>query len=353
MGWWAWLVVGLLAVGVAGLVAFALQLLTQQGRLLLRVERLEASLAEAGIRLSDALDGVPLGTRLSLDLVDLEGRSHALSDHAGRRVVVVNWAADCSFCDMLAADLADLGPPLRAKQVDLVLVSRGDADTNREVLAQHGLAATLLLAPQPIEGFIGVGTPAAYLVDEQGVVASPLMVGADKVADLAREQADRPRGLATRPLTESKLERNGIAPGTPAPAFTLPLLDGGQLSLNDYEGKRRLVVFSDPRCEPCMQLAPQLAERSQTTRLSILMVSRGDPDENRDKRDRYRLPFPIALQRSWEVSRKYGIFSTPVAFLIDADGRIADKVAVGQDAILDLIDQQRNVSEKEVAIEAS
>ena len=170
-----------------GLAAFTLQLLTQQGRLLLRVERLEASLAEAGIRLSDALDGVRAGTRLPLDLVDVEGRSHALSDHAGRRVLVLNWAADCSFGDMLAGDLAELEPLLRAKQIDLVMVSRGGAEENRELLAQHGLVATLLLAPQPVEGFVGVGTPAAYLVDEQGMVASPLMVGADKVADAARE----------------------------------------------------------------------------------------------------------------------------------------------------------------------
>jgi peroxiredoxin len=352
MGWWAWLVLGLFAAGVLALGAFALQLLTQQGRLLLRVERLEASLGEAGIRLSDVLDGVAFGTRLSLDLSDSEGRPHALSDHAGRRVLVVNWAADCSFCDMLAADLAELEPRLRAEQVDLVLVSRGAADENRELLAEHGLAATLLVASQPVEGFIGVGTPAAYLVDENGMVASPLMVGADKVADAARELAGKSRGLTTKPLTESKLERHGIPPGTRAPAFTLSDVDGGHVALDDYAGKRRLVVFSDPHCAPCMELAPKLAEHAHTSRLSILMVSRGDPAENREKREHYRLPFPIALQRSWEISRKYGIFSTPAAFLIDEEGRVARKVAVGQDAILDLIERELDVPREEVSIEA-
>ena len=45
-----------------------------------------------------------------------------------------------------------------------------------------------------------------------------------------------------------------------------------------------------------------------------------------------------ALRRGekWELSRAYGIFSTPVAFLIDERGIIAADVAVGVDAILAL-----------------
>jgi hypothetical protein len=47
------------------------------------------------------------------------------------------------------------------------------------------------------------------------------------------------------------------------------------------------------------------------------------------------LTFPIALQRSWEVSRAYGMFATPVAYLIDEHGRTAAPVALGPRAILD------------------
>jgi peroxiredoxin len=351
VGWFGWAVVAVLGLGVVALGAFALQLITQQGRLLLRIERLEASLAEAGIALSDALDGVEPGTELDFELADIDGEPHALHAHAGRRVLLVNWAADCSFCDMVAADLAGMQGPLHGKQLDLVLVSRGDARENRELLEHHGLSATVLLAEQPVECFAGVGTPAAYVVDEQGVVASPLMVGADKVAELARELIGARRRLRSeKPLTESKLERSGIKPGTQAPPFTLPDVDGGEVSLDDYAGRRRLVVFSDPHCGPCMELAPQLGDRASASGLPIIMVSRGDPAENREKRDRHRLPFPVALQRSWEVSRTYGIFSTPVAFLVDEQGRVAREVAIGSDAILDLLEGER-AARKEVAIE--
>ena len=44
--------------------------------------------------------------------------------------------------------------------------------------------------------------------------------------------------------------------------------------------------------------------------------------------------FPVVLQEKWKLSKDYGIFATPVAFLIGADGVIAKDVAVGRDAIL-------------------
>jgi hypothetical protein len=66
------------------------------------------------------------------------------------------------------------------------------------------------------------------------------------------------------------------------------------------------------------------------------MVSRGDVGENRRKAQAYNLPFPVALQRQWEISRLYGIFATPVGFMIGPDGVIQGDVAIGPDAILAL-----------------
>jgi hypothetical protein len=67
------------------------------------------------------------------------------------------------------------------------------------------------------------------------------------------------------------------------------------------------------------------------------MVSRGEPSANRQKVTQHRLTFPILLQRHWELSRRYGIFATPVAYLINEAGVIAADVAVGADAILTLL----------------
>ncbi len=67
------------------------------------------------------------------------------------------------------------------------------------------------------------------------------------------------------------------------------------------------------------------------------MISRGDPDQNRSKAALNGYPFGVLLQRSWEISKQYGMFATPIGYLIDEVGVVAKDVAVGGDAILALV----------------
>ena len=166
-----------------------------------------------------------------------------------------------------------------------------------------------------------------------------------------------------RPLSESRLNREGLPKGTPAPDFRLPRLDGGELSLSEYRGKKVLLVFSDPHCGPCDALMPELQKALGTSPpaptgfplrgvvlrkergagsdndsdVQVLMVSRGEVGENRKKVKQHRLTFPIVLQRRWEISKLYAMFATPVGYLMDEEGVIAAEVAVGAEAILALL----------------
>jgi AhpC/TSA family protein len=71
--------------------------------------------------------------------------------------------------------------------------------------------------------------------------------------------------------------------------------------------------------------------------VEVVMISKGEPGENRAKVKEHRLTFPVVLQQQWEISRQYALFATPVAYLIDETGIVAADVAVGHDAILDLL----------------
>ena len=67
------------------------------------------------------------------------------------------------------------------------------------------------------------------------------------------------------------------------------------------------------------------------------MVSKGEPKENRAKVKENGLTFPVVLQQQWEISRRYAMFATPIAYLIDEAGIITHDVAVGIDAIRQLM----------------
>ncbi len=328
------------------------QLLRQQGRLLLRLETLEerfasgAPLVQPGLPINGSPvepPGLPIGAEVPpFRLRDLDGNIRELRDFADKRVLLVHWSPSCGFCTQIAPDLAKLQNDLRKRKTELVLVSYGDSESNRRLAKEHGLDCPILLQEQsdPLEAFTHLGTPVAYLLDERGRVAERLAIGANEVPALAQEVARGKRRLRSqRPLGESRIEREGLKPGTPAPAFELPALDGQTVSLEEYRGRRVLLVFSDPHCGPCDAVAPHLARihrEEGDTGLALLMISRGERDENRRKRNEHGIDFPMVIQPGWNVSKQYGIFATPVAFLINEEGLIEREVAQGADEILAL-----------------
>lgn len=142
-----------------------------------------------------------------------------------------------------------------------------------------------------------------------------------------------------RPLVESRIERQGLRAGTVAPPFSLPDLHGRLTTLEEFRGRRVLLVFTDPHCAPCDQLAPALVrlhKQNRDQKLAIVMVGRGEPEENRRKAVQHHIEFPLVIQQRWELSKAYGIFTTPAAFLIDEQGIIAHNVGTGADEILAL-----------------
>jgi peroxiredoxin len=323
------------------------QIVKQQGRILLRLDALDQRFepVAAGPR------GLNTGTPIApFRLADLDGQMVALEDFRGRRVLLVYWNPDCGFCAMLAPELAGVQGDLRAAGVELVLVSVNDATANRKLAEETGLKCPILLIPMghPLveEAFWQMGTPSAYLLDAQAKVAQPHAIGGEAIVALAQSaigaqhQPGRTRLPGERPLSQSKIERNGLKAGTRAPSFRLQDLDGKTVALEDYRGQQVLLVFTDPHCGPCEDLAPYLVrihEQHRDNGLVVLMVGRGDVEENRRKAARYGFVFPTVLQERWKLSTEYGIFAVPVAFLIDEEGVIKQDVARGVDEIRALV----------------
>ncbi len=347
--------------------AVLVQVVKQQGRVLLRLDDLghghganELPVLNGNAAAHAQPQGPAVGDPVApFALPDLAGHEVTLQEFLDRdqRVLLVNWSPSCGFCEMIAPDLAEHQARLLSSGVQLILVSSGDAVKNLQLAQEHGLNCPILLQPDSgrLDIFRNQGTPVALVVDQESKVATPLSVGAYAVPELIRSlvaesaaaessnKKGKTRLRGEKPLSESRIIRDGLKAGTAAPSFTLPDIHGDNVALEDFRGQPVVLVLSDPHCGPCDALAPRLASISEAARgsgVQLLMVSRGEIAESRAKAEQHRLDFPVLVQQRWEISKAFGIFATPVAFLIGEDGVIQRDVAQGGEAILALINDQ-------------
>jgi methylamine dehydrogenase accessory protein MauD len=142
-----------------------------------------------------------------------------------------------------------------------------------------------------------------------------LLLGALRILALLRWRLEQ-----LEATTPSRLGRSGLKPGKKAPDFTLPSVSGAEVSLHDFAGRRVLLVFTQAGCGPCQRVLPELG-RVSNGQLQVLVVHRGKAEETRA----LSAPFPILHQEGLDLSRRYQVFATPFAFLIDEKGVIAAK----------------------------
>ncbi|HKA05800.1 MAG TPA: redoxin domain-containing protein, partial [Gemmataceae bacterium] len=299
--------------------------------------------------------GLPIGAPApDFELPDLVGVRRKLSEFRGQDVLLIFFGPKCRFCTKMASDLAALPADGASGRPVPIVVTNGDADDNRKLVEQFGIRCVVLLQEQTevAAQYQAQGTPMGYRIDAEGRIASELAVGAEPLLKLAGVQAPpRPapsasgigrveKGKPHPSLARSRLNRAGLKAGTVGPEFKLPLLSGGELALSDLRGRRVLLVFSDPKCGPCDELAPRLQElhRSRPD-IQVLVISRRDTKATRAKAEALGLTFPIVMQRQWEVSLQYGMFATPIGYLVDERGIIVKDVAVGVEPILALAEE--------------
>jgi peroxiredoxin len=127
----------------------------------------------------------------SVQLRDLEGRSHDLAEFLDGPTLVLFWDPACGFCERMLGDLKawENRPPKGAPK--LLVVSTGSAETNRAM----GLRSPVLVDQhsQAMKTFGANGTPIGILVDSGARIASPLAVGAPAVLALAQGTGGGPR----------------------------------------------------------------------------------------------------------------------------------------------------------------
>jgi peroxiredoxin len=137
--------------------------------------------------------------------------------------------------------------------------------------------------------------------------------------------------------SERLFQAMGMAklPGKPAQDFTLPDLDGQQVSLQQYRGKLVFLNFWATWCIPCREEMPAMEQLHQTFQQQGLVILAVDLKESPDKVkaffDQYRLSYTALLDGSGSVFRDYQVMGLPTTYLIGRDGTLLARGVGGRD----------------------
>lgn len=315
---------------------FLFGLLRQNGRLLARLGAVEESLAAAGLAPapsengSEPAYGLPVGTPApAFGLRDLDGEEVTLASlcAAGKPVLLLFIDPDCEPCEDLLPEVRGWQEGHAGEELTVAPISRGTPEENRSKASEHGLSGVLLQEDWELSSTYQVyGTPSAVLVGPDGTIASLVAEGAEEVED-----------LASRAAREEVLPPPSKMIGEPAPEAKLRDLSGRDVSLADFRGEETLVLFWDPGCGFCQDMLADLKSWEQETRPEgaprLLVVSTGTKEAN----EGMGLSSTVVLDRGFSAGRAFGAAGTPSAVLVDAEGRVASEVAVGAQAVLDLL----------------
>ena len=345
---------------------FLMHLLRQNGRLLVRVEALEARLGVGGVAPSTnggqaQQAGLPVGSEApGFTLSGLHGEALTLESlrSSGKPVMLIFTEPNCGPCNALLPEIGRWQEE-HAHKLTISLVSRGDPEENKTKAQEHGLAHVLLQDDWEVsEAYQVAGTPSALLVSPDAKIGSPLAGGAETIKALvAQAVGERTQLPVHQPTAQGEPCPNcgkvhAAAPtvpaalplGEPAPEVKLPDLEANTVELTkNFEGQQTLLVFWNPGCGFCQQMLPDLREWEQNPpedAPKLLVVSAGTEEANREQ----GLSSTVVLDQNFAVGRAFGASGTPSAVLVDTEGKVASDIAVGAPAVLEMAGASRTGS---------
>jgi thiol-disulfide isomerase/thioredoxin/uncharacterized membrane protein YphA (DoxX/SURF4 family) len=341
---------------------FSVRLLRQNGRLLMRMEALEARLAPGDGAVTPRngtrpAPGLPVGSPApGFNLSGLYGEALTLEAlrAPGKPIMLLFTDPKCGPCTAL---LPDIGRWQReyAEKLTVSLISRGDPEENRTKSSEHGLTGVLLQKDWEIsEAYRAKGTPSAVIVRPDGTIGSSVVAGSEAIKDLVARALRTPAQLLRGPAPRGgpcpkcgKAHPNGddgakramlAAPkiGEPVPEIKLEDITGKEINFKEaFEAEETLVLFWHPGCGFCRGMLPELKEWEENPPKGapkLLVVSAGDKKTS----EAMGLNSPVVLDQQFAAGRAFGASGTPAGVLLDPEGKVASEVAVGAPAVLGL-----------------
>lgn len=125
----------------------------------------------------------------------------------------------------------------------------------------------------------------------------------------------------------------GIQEGSKAPDFVLITLNGEEVKLSDFVGKKIILNFWATWCPPCKAEMPHMQKfyhEQKDSGVEILAVNLTSSEKNEADIGEFiksnELSFPVLLDQNGDIAQTYQAFTIPTSYVIDTNGIIRNKV---------------------------
>jgi len=334
------LVVGVILVALVAIETWLLlQTMTQQGRLLTRLELLEENGVPANE--NNPAFGLPEDTPApAFELPDLAGNLVSLSGileqkgETKKAAFLVFTSPNCGPCQAMMPSFVEWQEK-HANKLALVMISQGTVEKNRAKVAGYGVSHLLLQKDKEVADAYKVrGTPSGVAISYDGSTYGKLAEGEDNIKALLTEftfdvEVDE---LLPNPLLVVNKPNNGMMFPVPpkigdlAPDLSLLDLNDNLIKLSDFRGTPTLLLFWNPSCSFCQGMLKDLLiwekEREKkpvkgTPQLLVISIGGTKTDNQIGFKSTVVLD---DTPSSYSAARWFKAAGTPMAILLDKNG---------------------------------
>jgi peroxiredoxin/uncharacterized membrane protein YphA (DoxX/SURF4 family) len=322
---------------------FLFEMMRQVGKLTLRLEAVES-----GASSSTQADADPDWVGLPEDtdgpafaLPDLDGEIVTLESLVarGKPTVLVFTSAVCGPCEAM---MPELGQWIRdySHLFTFAVIGQGSAEINRAKTAEYGVAPVLLQQDREVaEAYLVRGTPSAVILRIDGSIYSSLAEGEDEIRALIEEDINSPVkpsiDLPTVNVLGQPNETAFAEIGVPAPDISLPDVNGDTIKLSNFLGNPALMIFWNTGCGYCEAMLRDLKaweNKPPKGAPQLVFISAGSASDIKKQGMRS----PVMLDDSFSIASLFKVSGTPSAVLLDENGTVTGRPAVGADDIFQL-----------------
>ena len=147
----------------------------------------------------------------------------------------------------------------------------------------------------------------------------------------SEEETKKTQAPQQSPKQQQQAPVQQIAVGKDAPDFTLQSMDGKEVKLSDYKGKKVYLKFWASWCGPCKKSMPELMELAAKPDRDFEILSVIAPGIQGEKtveqfpqwfQDQGYKYIPVLYDTKATTFQAYQIRSIPTEYLIDSQGKI-------------------------------